>query len=958
MHGEPVTDPPGEDVLEELVASVLEAELDERKEVLERLAREHPSQAERVARRLAVLGEIGFSADEPRQPPSLPERFGSWQRLERVGAGGMGEVYLARHAVSGELAAIKLVRTDHLWFEAARRRFRREVEAVSGLAHPGIVRVLEVGEEQGMPWLALEWVGGASLEELVDELRGAPPEALTPADLERALRNASARRPHAEPAREGAFPGRSYVECVTLLVARVARALAHAHEEGVLHRDVKPSNVLATPSGRVLLADFGLARPSGVERVTRTGVWLGSLPYAAPEQVEGSPEELDARADVYALGVTLYDLLTLRTPFLGGPESAVRKRIATGDLEPPRKLNPRIPPALERVCLAALDPDRARRPADAAQFADDLQRALSGVPVRARALPWRVRAQRWSRRRPRQALALGAASLLVLAATAFGVRERVVAAELTRLSDIELARGLLDEAQGFWPARRENLGRMSGWLERAAIVRERLPEYERALAALEARAEPYSREDRLQDQSAARETLAGLAREIDGLAGFVERGGYSAPAPPPDPEAARRSDDELARRLEEDPDAVVRGLADSIGALRQRMHAEPERWRPDERQLDDFERILQQASDQLHQRTSFRFASSVESWRQHALVRLLADVRRLGELVPRVDEQRAATQDLARRAEGAGALPWERACAAIAASPRYAGLRLAPIFGLAPLGENPATHLWEFLDLRSGAEPVREGERWRFDESSGIVLVLVPGGRYELGEREGEGPPERSALPLHAVELDPFLIGSCELSVGQARRLGGLPAELSLPADGRLPLAIDWARGRALLARHGYELPTEAQWECAARGGAEDALELAGFANVFDRSALAQAPEPRQLALIVPADFDDGFVRAAPIASFFPNGFGLFDTLGNLSEWCLDSHVQRGFSTLVPRVRDGLRATVVSAQLRAWRGGSYQDGTNVCRVYMRFGEAPGKSGPSIGLRAVRLVRGG
>src|SRR5207253_533715 len=147
-----------------------------------------------------------------------------------------------------------------------------------------------------------------------------------------------------------------YVEVVTRIVARVAAALAHAHSAGVLHRDVKPSNILVTPAGRVLLADFGLALPRGADRMTRTGSWLGSLPYAAPEQIEGSPRTLDRRADVYSLGATLYELVTLRTPFLGGPESAVRRRIATADLESPRRLNPALPPELEKVCLAALDP--------------------------------------------------------------------------------------------------------------------------------------------------------------------------------------------------------------------------------------------------------------------------------------------------------------------------------------------------------------------------------------------------------------------------------------------------------------------------------------------------------------------------------------------------------------------------------------------------------------------------
>ncbi|MBI5362458.1 MAG: serine/threonine protein kinase [Planctomycetes bacterium] len=371
--------------LELLTASLLELQDEPRAAEVARIAERDPRLASRVKSRLAALDDLGMALDAPRRGLLLPARFGSLRRLERVGGGGMGEVHLARDERTNGLAALKLVRPDHLWFEAARARFRREIEATTRLSHPGIVRVLDVGEESGIPWLAMEWVGGATLEEVLEQVRGMPPETLSARDFAAAVRTSAALRPQPEVEREDAFEGASWIELVTRVVARVAEALAHAHEHGVIHRDVKPSNILVTPAGRVLLVDFGLALPRGVDRMTRTGAWLGSLPYAAPEQVEGSPSALDARADVYSLGATLYELLTLKTPFLGGPESVGRRRIPTGDLEAPRKLHPALGAELERTCLAALDPDPRRRPASTTHFAADLDLALRGKRVRARA---------------------------------------------------------------------------------------------------------------------------------------------------------------------------------------------------------------------------------------------------------------------------------------------------------------------------------------------------------------------------------------------------------------------------------------------------------------------------------------------------------------------------------------------------------------------------------------------
>ncbi|MCA8954746.1 MAG: protein kinase, partial [Planctomycetes bacterium] len=267
------------------------------------------------------------------------------------------------------------------------QRFEREVRAVAALRHPNIVPVFAAGTADGVPYFTMELVAGQALDRVIGALAGTgrSVEALRPDHWCRAIGAADDRT----------LP-RTYLEAICRVVIDVADALHHAHEKRIVHRDVKPSNVMVEPNGHAKLFDFGLARLADDGRMTRTSEVVGSPHYMSPEQVEGG--EIDHRSDVYSLGVTLYELLTLHVPFTGGSPEAIYRKIVHRDPARPSQHNPLLPRDLETICLTALEKQPARRYADAEEFAEDLRRFLRFEPVHARPLGRVTRTARFLRR--------------------------------------------------------------------------------------------------------------------------------------------------------------------------------------------------------------------------------------------------------------------------------------------------------------------------------------------------------------------------------------------------------------------------------------------------------------------------------------------------------------------------------------------------------------------------------
>ncbi|MBX3472462.1 MAG: protein kinase [Planctomycetes bacterium] len=271
------------------------------------------------------------------------EPFGRYVLTRELGRGGMGVVFAARDPALGREVAIKVVLAPAPPADLL-ERFRLEAATAARLSHPGVVKVHEAGVERGRPYFVQELVEGESLQARLDRAGPLPP---------------------VEAAR---------------LVRELALAVEHAHAQGVLHRDLKPANALVTPAGRVCLVDFGLAKDAlAGGDLTRTGELLGTLGFMAPEQAGDGAKRVDARADVYGLGATLYALLTGRPPFAGGSPVQVVRRLLEEPPTPPTRERPEVPPALEALVLRCLAKEPGRRPASAADLAAALDARLPAL---------------------------------------------------------------------------------------------------------------------------------------------------------------------------------------------------------------------------------------------------------------------------------------------------------------------------------------------------------------------------------------------------------------------------------------------------------------------------------------------------------------------------------------------------------------------------------------------------
>ncbi len=372
-----------------------------------------PELAGPVREGLAALARAGLLDDE--EPARLPDRIGAYRVRKLLGRGGMGAVFLAHDDTTDRDVAVKVVHPQLLWYGRARERFEREIRALARLSHRGAVPVFHFGEDGGVPFFVMEYIAGRSLAAILAAVAGRKPEQLTRADLDQAVAAAPGAPPSPVVAATPAAAEEPWWRAVVAIAIQVADTLHHVHQHGIVHRDVKPSNILVTPEGEARLVDFGLARIDGDAALTRVSTTIGSDPYMAPEQTGDRGGAADARSDVFSLGATLFEALSLRQPY-GGGGPRTRQRILAGDHASLRTLQPQLPRDLEAVCSVAMAPEPQRRHATAAAFADDLRAVLSNRPVAARPIGTLARMWRLLRRHPLTTTALAATLLMSIAA--------------------------------------------------------------------------------------------------------------------------------------------------------------------------------------------------------------------------------------------------------------------------------------------------------------------------------------------------------------------------------------------------------------------------------------------------------------------------------------------------------------------------------------------------------------
>jgi serine/threonine protein kinase/formylglycine-generating enzyme required for sulfatase activity len=976
---------------------------------LESLCRERPELAAEIDALVAQFDELRGAAPEGSLSQRLRQRFGGDVDPkvelpdEAAGSGDPPSDVMSRLAergpastryrLRGEVAQGGMGAVLRVWDEDLRRhlamkvmlegvpdpdrrrlaRFLEEAQVTGQLDHPGIVPVHELGlDSTGRVYFTMKLVRGRTLKQVFDALaRG----------------------------EDGWTTTR-----VLGLLLKVCEAVRYAHDKGVIHRDLKPANVMVGRYGEVYVMDWGLARvleradgrdlrvrdePATqasrvrTERAGRAGETpdsplytmdgdvLGTPAYMPPEQAHGRLEAMGPHSDVYALGAMLYHLLAGHMPYVRDGESAsnyaVWRWVREGPPAPLLQECPHAPAELAAICERAMQREPAARYPDMAALADDLSAFLEGRVVEAFESGALAEARKWVRRNPALSGALGAALLAIVAgAAAFAIKAREATraaaladasaheareqrdlavaerAKVLRLSDAKVLGQLRVEAETLWPPYPERIGALESWLTRTRAILAGLDQHRQNLEHMRAAAHEVQ----------AQELTAALAAHP------LSRG--------------------VHERREERTN-----LAGQLGRPLTELQRE---WTQARIERLDLELTL--LAEQLDGSCRWSFEATEDQWQHDLLVELVADLAWLragllaedsvappqGWSVPRrLEFARRLAQDFAPG--GWCARAWEDALPRLRAD--HPELDLAPQMGLVPIGRDPDSGRWEFAHLLTGEVPARDAQgRLEFDERSGVVLVLFDRDGFWRGAQAQDPGGQNfdpqavsNEQPVREVELSPFLLSKYELTQAQWLRLTGWNPSLykenwNAPDGSRIswlhPVEqVSWTDVTTWLPRADLQLPSEAQWEYAARGGTEtpwwtgserESLRGERAANLADRSAALAGAAWSGIGDW--PELEDGYIVHAPVTDFAPNPAGLFGVVGNVWELCQDGYDERYYarSPRLDPLCDGAGRVA-----RVARGGGYDYSAAQARSSARGYYPPATFNGGIGARPARSV---
>jgi serine/threonine protein kinase len=483
-------------IIEELTTRLQQGEVID----IEACCRTNPEHAERLRQLLPALKMLSSLGGESDNLTLLGEPLGDFRLIRELGRGGMGVVYEAEQLSLGRRVALKVLPFAATLDAKQLRRFQNEAQAAACLHHPNIVPVHGVGCARGLHYYAMQFIEGQSLARVIEEMRAQnkPAGIAHPANLSISTPPAAPMMgapalaettPRALVSTRQSIRATAHFRAVAHVGIQAAEALDHAHEQGVVHRDIKPANLLLDGRGSLWITDFGLAQLPSDSRLTLTGDLVGTLRYMSPEQAKGGNATLDHRTDIYSLGATLYELLTLEPALSGKNREELLCQAAASEYLPPRRLNRAVPAELETIVLKAMANEPGDRYQKVHALADDLRRWLVGTPIRARRPSWRRQLAWWGKR---HRLLVATASVLIVAVLAFSVfdvwrgRRRIALLEQGVSEDIQSAENL--QREGHWAEALQALERCDGRLSQGgpARLRDRVGDLRREIALVRA----------------------------------------------------------------------------------------------------------------------------------------------------------------------------------------------------------------------------------------------------------------------------------------------------------------------------------------------------------------------------------------------------------------------------------------------------------------------------------------